>query len=93
MQKKDIVRVVAEKSGLTQKTVDNVFDLFLDTIKQGLLKDGKVKLIGFGTFTIKDKNARQIIHPSTHQPLQIAASQHIGFQAAQHLRDKLKTVR
>ena len=59
------------------------------SIQTGLKKEGKVALVGFGTFSAKKRAAREGINPLTKQPLKIAAKTVASFKAGSKLKDAL----
>ncbi|WP_114393097.1 HU family DNA-binding protein [Oleisolibacter albus] len=89
MQKADIVAQVAEATGTTKtvtaKAVDAVFIAIEDALKSG----GDVRLLGFGTFSVADRPARQGKNPRTGEMIEIAASKQPKFTAGKALKDAL----
>lgn len=89
MQKADIVAQVAEATGTTKtvatKAVDAVFMAIEDALKSG----GDVRLLGFGTFSVADRPARQGKNPRTGAVIEIAASKQLKFTAGKALKDAL----
>lgn len=89
MQKADIVAQVAEATGTTKtvatKAVDAVFMAIEDALKSG----GDVRLLGFGTFSVADRPARQGKNPRTGAVIEIAASKQPKFTAGKALKDAL----
>ena len=73
MNKTELVKKVSEKSGLTQAT--------LETIKEALAAGEAVSLIGFGTFSVAERPARQGINPRTKETIEIAAKKVAKFKA------------
>lgn len=62
---------------------------FIDTVTDELKADGKVQLVGFGTFEVAQRAAREGINPLTKQPMKIAASKAPKFKAGKGLKDTL----
>ena len=62
MNKKDIIKKVAENTGMTQKDVTVIVDTFVDTVMDSI-KDGKVSISGFGTFEVVERAARMGRNP------------------------------
>ena len=89
MGKQEIVVAVAEKAGLTKADAGRSLDAALEGISTGLKKEGKVTLVGFGTFSAKKRAARQGINPLTKAPLKIPAKTVASFKAGSKLKDKL----
>ena len=61
----------------------------VDAVKDGIKKDGKVQLVGFGTFTVKKRKARTGRNPQTGEQIKIKASKTIGFKPGKTLKDTL----
>ena len=69
MSKTELVEFVAAKAGLTKADALRALDAAIEGITEGLKKDGKVALVGFGTFTAKERAAREGINPLTKKLL------------------------
>lgn len=89
MGKQELVEFVAAKAGLTKADAQRALDAMLEGITTGLKKDGKVALVGFGTFSSKERAAREGINPLTKQPLKIPAKTVASFKAGSKLKDAL----
>ncbi len=89
MSKQDLVELVATKAGLTKADAARALDATLEGIKTGLKKQGKVTLVGFGTFAAKKRAARNGINPLTKKPIKIAAKTVATFKAGSKLKDAL----
>ncbi|MDX1358484.1 MAG: HU family DNA-binding protein [Clostridia bacterium] len=87
MKKSELVGAVAEKAGLSKKDADKACAAFVEVITEALVKGEKVSLVGFGTFSVKDRPARQGINPFTKETIQIAASKAPVFKAGKALKD------
>lgn len=87
MNKTDLVSQVAAKTGMTKKDVEKVVNAFFGTV-EGTLKDGgKVQLVGFGTFEVRDRKARKGRNPQTGQEISIPATKVPAFKAGKALKD------
>ncbi len=86
MVKADLVAKVAE-TGLTKKQAAEVVDCVLDSIKGALAKGDKVSLIGFGTFGVKKRAAREGRNPRTGATIKIKAKNVPSFKAGKALKD------
>ena len=86
MTKQDLVTVVAE-SGMTKKEAAAAIDAILDTIKDALADGDKVSLVGFGSFSVKKRKAREGRNPRTGKPLKIPAKTVPVFKAGKALKD------
>ena len=89
MTKNELVEFIAAKAGLTKADANRALDATLEGIQTGLKKEGKVTLVGFGTFSAKKRAAREGINPLTKQPLKIAAKTVASFKAGSKLKDAL----
>jgi len=89
MTKNALVEFIAAKAGLTKADAGRALDAALEGIQSGLKKEGKVSLVGFGTFAAKKRAAREGINPLTKQPLKIPARTVATFKAGSKLKDAL----
>jgi len=89
MSKTELVEFIAEKAGLTKADAQRALDAAIDGISTGLKKEGKVTLVGFGTFSAKKRAAREGINPLTKEPLKIPAKTVASFKAGSKLKDAL----
>jgi len=89
MTKNELVDFIAAKAGLTKADAGRALDATLEGIQTGLKKEGKVALVGFGTFSAKTRAAREGINPLTKQPLKIPAKTVASFKAGSKLKDAL----
>ena len=89
MTKNELVEFIAANAGLTKADANRALEATLEGIQTGLKKEGKVTLVGFGTFSAKKRAAREGINPLTKQPLKIAAKTVASFKAGSKLKDAL----
>ena len=87
MTKAELISAVAEKTEMTKKDSDKVVEAIIDTITETLTKGDKVSFVGFGTFEVKERAARQGINPRTKEPMPIEASKLPVFKAGKALKD------
>ena len=87
MNKKDLVKAMADQLGTTQKAAAEQLDAVLDVITAALVAGEDVKLAGFGTFSVTERAAREGRNPATGETIQIAASKAPKFKAAKALKD------
>ncbi len=73
MNKTELINAVAEKANLSKAQAKAALDATLNTISEALLKEDKVALIGFGTFSVAEKPARTGINPRTKEKIEIPA--------------------
>jgi len=86
MNKGDLIEAVAAELGESKTVATKAVDAVFQAIIEGVSKDKKVSIAGFGTFKEKNRKARTGINPSTKAPIQIPASSTIGFSASQALK-------
>ena len=87
MNKTELIAAVAESAGLSKKDTERVVNAALDTITNALCKGEKVQISGFGTFEVKDREARVGRNPHTKEALEIPATKVPGFKASKTLKD------
>ena len=89
MTKTDLVDFIAEKADLTKADAARALEAVMEGVTAGLKKEGKVTLVGFGTFTAKKREARSGRNPQTGETVKIAARVVPGFKAGSKLKDAL----
>ena len=87
MNKTELIAAVAESAGLSKKDTERVVNAALDTITTALCKGEKVQISGFGTFEVKDREARVSRNPHTKEAIEIPATKVPGFKASKTLKD------
>ena len=93
MNKQDLVNtIVADKeSGIISKAAaERAVNSFINAVNKGIKQDGEVQLLGFGTFKIKTRSARNGRNPMTGKPLKIKASKIVAFKCSAFLKDLAK---
>ncbi len=89
MTKAELVDFIAEKADLTKADAGRALDAMVEGVTKGLKENGKVTLVGFGTFTAKKREARTGRNPQTGEAVKIAARTVPGFKAGNKLKDAL----
>lgn len=89
MNKTDLVNAVAAK-GFSKKDADAAVKAVFDSITEALKNGEKVQLIGFGTFEVRDRAAKEARNPSTGEKIKVAATKVPAFKAGQALKDAVK---
>ncbi len=89
MNKAELIRATADKTGLSMKDADKILSAAVDTIIEELASGGKVQLVGFGAFEVKERAARQGRNPQTNEIIEIPASRTPVFKAGTRLRESL----
>ena len=87
MNKTELVEVVSSKAEITKVEAGKVVGAALDSIIEGLEADGKVVLVGFGTFEVRTRTAREGRNPRTGQKIKIAASRTPAFKPGKAMKD------
>lgn len=81
---------IAAGSGLSKADAKKALDATVNALKEALVAGDKVQLIGFGTFSVSERPARQGINPATKEKIQIAAKKVAKFKAGAELTDAIK---
>ncbi len=89
MTKKDLVAHVASEADITKKQAGVAVDAFLEGIKKSLSDGSKVSLVGFGTFSVKQRSAREGINPMTKEKMTYPAKTVPHFKAGKGLKDSV----
>ena len=89
MNKTELVAALAEQAGVSKKDAEMVLKAFTDVITNELKKGEKVQLVGFGTFEVSKRAAREGRNPATKQPIKIPASKAPKFKAGKAFKDAL----
>ncbi|MBO5266786.1 MAG: HU family DNA-binding protein [Ruminiclostridium sp.] len=87
MTKAEFIAAVAEKAGMTKKDTEAAVSAVIDTITDSLAKGEKIQLVGFGTFEVRERAAREGINPQTKKKIKIAATKVPAFKAGRALKD------
>ena len=87
MNKAELVAAIAEKTELSKKDSEKALKAFIDVVTEELKKDEKIQLVGFGTFEVSERAAREGRNPLTGEKMQIKASKAPKFKAGKALKD------
>ena len=87
MNKTELVEKVAESAGLTKTQAEAAINAFVETITDGLKAGDKITLKGFGTFEVRQREAREGRNPRTGETMTIAASKAPAFKASSALKN------
>lgn len=90
MNKTELVAAIAEKAGLSKKDAEGAVKAFTDTVAEQLKAGEKIQLVGFGTFEVVERAAREGRNPLTGESLHIEASKAPKFKAGKALKDAVK---
>ena len=87
MNKTELIAAVAEKSGLSKKDSEAAVAATIAAITEALKAEDKVQIVGFGSFEVKERQARTGRNPKTGEAVEIAASKAPAFKAGKALKD------
>ncbi len=87
MNKSELIDVVAQNAGVTKASAGEVVEATLDAIADALSGGNSVALVGFGTFSVRERGARTGRNPRTGESIAIAASRIPAFKAGKALKD------
>lgn len=87
MNKTELVAAIAEKAELSKKDAEKALKAFTETVAETLQNGDKIQLVGFGTFEVSERAAREGRNPKTGETMPIAASKTPKFKAGKALKD------
>ncbi len=90
MNKSELIQDVAQKANISKTDAAAAVNAVMDSVTETLTKGDSVTLIGFGTFSIKERAARTGRNPRDGKPIQIAASKIPSFKAGKSLKDAVQ---
>ena len=89
MNKTELVAARAEQTNLSKKDAEAALKAFIDVVSEELKKGEKVQLVGFGTFEVSERAAREGRNPQTGETMEIKASKTPKFKAGKALKDMM----
>ena len=89
MNKADLIGAIAEKADLSKADASRAVEAFTEVVENALKSGDSVSLVGFGTFTVRDRAARTGRNPRTGQTIQIQASKSPAFKPGKQFKDAL----
>ncbi len=89
MNKTELIAAMAEKAELSKKDAEAALKAFTEVITDELKKGEKIQMVGFGTFEVAERSAREGRNPLTGETITIAASKAPKFKAGKALKDAL----
>lgn len=89
MNKAELIAAVAEKADLSKKDAEKVLKAFTDVVAEELAKGEKIQVVGFGTFEVSERAAREGRNPQTGETMSIEASKAPKFKAGKALKDAI----
>lgn len=87
MNKQELIAAIANRTELSKKDAEKVLKAFTDVVAEELKKGEKVQLVGFGTFEVSERAAREGRNPQTGETMKIEASKAPKFKAGKALKD------
>ena len=89
MNRAELIVAMAEKAELTKKDAEKALKAFTDVVAEELKKGEKIQLVGFGTFEVSERSAREGRNPQTGASMKIAACKAPKFKAGKALKDAI----
>ncbi|MGQ4877000.1 nucleoid-associated protein HU-beta [Billgrantia sp. LNSP4103-1] len=89
MNKSELIEAIAASADIPKAAASRALDAMVDTVTESLKKGDSVSLVGFGTFTVKERAARTGRNPQTGKPIQISAAKVPTFKAGKALKDSV----
>lgn len=87
MNRTELVAAMAEKTQLSKKDAEAALKAFVDVVSEEMKKGEKVQLVGFGTFEVSERAAREGRNPATGETIHIAASKGVNFKVGTELKN------
>ena len=90
MNKTELVAAIAANAELSKKDAEKALNAFVGAVEDALKKGEKIQLVGFGTFEVRERAARECINPQTKAKVQVPASKVPAFKAGAALKNLVK---
>ena len=87
MNKTELIAAVAEKAEISKKDAEKAVKAFTDVVSEELVNGDKIQLVGFGTFEVSERPAREGRNPRTGETMTIAATKTPKFKVGKALKD------
>ena len=87
MNKTELIAAIAEQAEISKKDAEKALKAFVDVVTEQLKEGEKVQLVGFGTFEVSERAAREGRNPQTGKTMKIAACKAPRFKAGKALKD------
>ncbi|WP_169445778.1 HU family DNA-binding protein [Marinospirillum minutulum] len=87
VNKSELIDAIATKADLPKASAGRALDALIDAVSEALQQGDSVSLVGFGTFSVKDRAERQGRNPKTSEPITIKAARVPSFKAGKGLKD------
>ena len=92
MNKTELIAAVAEKAEISKKDAEKAVKAFTDVVSEELVNGGKIQLVGFGTFEVSERPAREGRNPRTGETMTIAATKTPKFKVGKALKDMVNAL-
>lgn len=89
MNKTELIDKIAAGAGISKADAKKALDATTNALKEALIAGDKIQLVGFGTFSVSERPAREGINPATKEKIQIAAKKVAKFKAGAELADAI----
>ena len=89
MNKQELITAIAEKAEMEKDDAKKALNAFIEVVGDELKKGEKIQIIGFGTFEVSERAAREGRNPQTGETMEIKASKNPKFKAGKALKDSL----
>ena len=89
MNKTELIDNIAASAGISKADAKKALDATTNALKEALVAGDKIQLVGFGTFSVSERPAREGINPATKEKIQIAAKKVAKFKAGAELADAI----
>ena len=90
MTKKEIVKDISDKTGLTQLKTKDIVQKTFDAITEALLKNGRIELRNFGVFEVKKRKQRKARNPRTGQEVLVPEKNVVTFKPGKEMTEKIR---
>ena len=87
MNKTELIDAMAQDAGITKAAAKKALTSFLENVENSLKKGEKISLIGFGSWSVSQRSAREARNPQTGEPMQIPAKNVVKFKAGSELQN------
>jgi DNA-binding protein HU-beta len=89
MNKSELIDAIAAKADLSKAAAGKALDAFVESVTEALKSDDQVVIVGFGSFSVRKREARSGRNPRTGETIEIAASNLPGFKPGKALKDSV----
>lgn len=89
MTKADLIAAISEKQGIKKIEAEKLVESVFETITEALVKEGKVSIVGFGAFEVKQRGERIGHNPKTGEPITINANKALTFKVGSNLKAEI----